>query len=631
MRHLWCHLNARHHTLLLELMKAFKLLRPLADTETFLVPAMLPRQQLPDEYVTPHWWRPAKASNTAIMHISDEAHRAEMRIMYKVLGGRLPFGFMSELQVRLAQSECIDQDEELHFAPEFSVVERVSGSVLSVAYTCGGGTVREWTILSQAHTGEAAAGDASNSLRIMGWAEVSTLQGATDWRLFRGVIRAIEGMAQRAPCLSLRKMALYADASGKLAKPIEITRRNEARQVFLFEFEDGSKIDVCRNIVLPSIQETKLSKPQPLALQPAVLEGTRHGVDAFFAKRVDDHQIDVHAEGQLMMREIMNPVNAGAKWDCHVNPQPTLHDLRCSIASCRQRNVRVLHLAGHGRKECGFIWNASDDATQSQEFDVEAISLAIGMAAGTNGPVECAVLNACSTWKMGLLLRTHNVPYVICWRTSVLDETAKEVCQRFYRALVENVSGVRDYKRAFYAATDGLRSSAHTGGASKMPRGAMDLDDSHSNSLSSDHIHSSSTRSDSPREGGSSLRGSEPWHQQDVVLFLSKDGDSEPIYLWRKRPALPSSDIPSALVVLELAAEKPVNAVLKALFEQHGLGALCVDVCQELGVVEVGDLSEIDKEMLDDLPKYLKDQLKPLQKKRFLAMIASQSFILAAA
>jgi len=533
--------------------------------------------------------------------------------MYKVLGGRLPFGFMSELQVRLAQSECVHQDKELHFAPESSVVERVSGSVLFVAYTCGGGTVREWTILSQAHTGE--TGGASNSLRVMGWAELSTRQGATDWRLFRRVIKAIEGMAKRAPGLILRKMVFYVDARGKLAKPLEITRRNEIQQVFSFKLEDGNEKDVCHDLVLPSLSETTLSNPQPLALQPALSEGMRHRVDAFFAKRADDHKIDVHAEGQLMMREIMNPVNAGAKWDCNVNPQPTLHDLRCSIASCKRRNVRVLHLAGHGRKKCGFIWNASDDAKQSQEFDVEAISLAIGMAAGANGPLECAVLNACSTLTMGLLLRTHNVPYVICWKTPVLDETAKELCQRFYRSLVENASGARDYKRAFFAATDGLRSSAHTGGAAKMPRGAMDLDDSHSNSLLSDHVQS--------------RRGPDPWLQQDVVLFLSKDGDSEPIFLWRKRPALPS--LPSAPTSEKLASVEPVDAGLKALFEQHELGALCVHMCQALGVVKVGDLSEIDKEMLDDLPNYLKDQLKPLQRKRLLAMIASQSFPLAPA
>jgi len=38
--------------------------------------------------------------------------------------------------------------------------------------------------------------------------------------------------------------------------------------------------------------------------------------------------------------------------------------------------VRVLHLAGHGRKECCFIWNVNDTSKESKEFDVDAIALA---------------------------------------------------------------------------------------------------------------------------------------------------------------------------------------------------------------------------------------------------------------
>ncbi len=44
--------------------------------------------------------------------------------------------------------------------------------------------------------------------------------------------------------------------------------------------------------------------------------------------------------------------------------------------------MRVLHLAGHARKECGFIRNANDEATARKTFDVEAILLAIGAVAG---------------------------------------------------------------------------------------------------------------------------------------------------------------------------------------------------------------------------------------------------------
>ena len=78
-----------------------------------------------------------------------------------------------------------------------------------------------------------------------------------------------------------------------------------------------------------------------------------------------------------------------------------LSALNKSIVLVRQRNVRVLHLAGHARKECGFIWNANDEATASKTFDVEAISLAIGAVAGQQGPLECVVLNACCTENMG--------------------------------------------------------------------------------------------------------------------------------------------------------------------------------------------------------------------------------------
>ena len=103
MRHLWRDFAPSNRAVLLQLTQAFKLVRPITDTDTFLVPAMLPRgDALPKEYITPVWWRPAKASVAAVMQ--ESSRKAEMRVVYKVLGGRLPFGFMTELQVSLAQT-----------------------------------------------------------------------------------------------------------------------------------------------------------------------------------------------------------------------------------------------------------------------------------------------------------------------------------------------------------------------------------------------------------------------------------------------------------------------------------------------------------------------------------------------
>jgi len=115
-------------------------------------------------------------------------------------------------------------------------------------------------------------------------------------------------------------MAFYVDANSKLAKPLEITAHTATRQVFSFTLEGWDKIDVCHDLVLPSLSETKLLPPQQSSERPAASEVARHCVDAFFAKKVDDQGIDVHAEGQLMMREMLNPVNASSRWDCNVNP-----------------------------------------------------------------------------------------------------------------------------------------------------------------------------------------------------------------------------------------------------------------------------------------------------------------------
>ena len=636
-RHLWRDFAPRDHEVLLQLMQAFKLLRPLAETNTFLVPAMLPNSELPAEYVTPHWWCPSKASAAAVMRVEDVSRRAEMRVMYKVLGGRLPFGFISELQVSLAQTESVDPNEELHFAPEAAVIDRISGSVLSAGYKRGGGSVREWVILSRERTrdvdenGEASS-HSTDCIRVMGWVELSkvSVKGATDWLLFRRVMQEIEGMEQKAPGLCLQKMVLYVNADAKAAIALKLSGEvRHRREVLLFKFEDGTTEDVDVDIIIPSDLETTLTKPQ--CYQPRS-EGVRHRVDAFFAKKTDDNCINVHAEAQLMARIVMDP---GCGWDCSMNPQPTIEDLRTSIASARQRNVRILHLAGHGQKECGFIWNADDAATSSRSFDVDAMSLAIGSVAGQQGPMECAVLNACTTETMGRLLRQHGVPCVVCWKTPVQDETAKELCERFYRALVEDASGNRDYERAFLTATSAMLLTAHTKGPAQRPHTAG------ASFLKESLVRTSSTRNASVNTdmmlkydvammgqlacGGSNTERVQPWHtQEDVVLFLSHNGDSDPICLWRERLLVPLLSALSGLQpAAEIVVEESIETALKAAFQGIGLGAMCADVCSELGVECVDDLAHVREQDVDELPKYIKDKLKPVHKRKLLALIAS--------
>jgi hypothetical protein len=112
---------------------------------------------------------------------------------------------------------------------------------------------------------------------------------------------------------------------------------------------------------------------------------------------------------------------------------------------------------------------------------------------------------------------------------------------------------------------------------------------------------------------------------EDVVLFLSNDGDSEPIYLWPERPVA-SAPLPApAPVGQAVAGEEAVDAEVKALFHQHGLGAVCVDVCGELGVTSLNDLqNHVTVQDVDELPKHVKDKLKPAQKSKLKALIGRQ-------
>ncbi len=125
-----------------------------------------------------------------------------------------------------------------------------------------------------------------------------------------------------------------------------------------------------------------------------------------------------------------------------------------------------------------------------------------GSVAAAAGRAECAVLAA-------------------LWQAPVQDETARELCERFFRALVEEKqAGKRDYKRAFFAATDAMRSSAREGHL-PLPEDGVSTAEQEEHSGSSRRVHR-----------GLYIQ----WKEEDVVLFLSNDGDSDPIYLWRKRP-----------------------------------------------------------------------------------------------
>jgi hypothetical protein len=290
------------------------------------------------------------------------------------------------------------------------------------------------------------------------------------------------------------------------------------------EFDGGVKQDIDRDLVLPGASEIKLTKGKQHRLQ----DNTINRVEAFFSKQTHDQKIDVHGEAQLMTRRLLNP---DCRWECSVNPQPTIEDLELRIKLAKQRNTRVLHFAGHCSTELGLELNANDEATEINTYGDDFVSALIGAQAGQKGPIECVLLNTCCSEKMGRTLRERGVPNVVCWKTPVHDETAREMCGLFFTALGSDKERKRDYKGAFDAAMNAMRPLSHT-------HGEKDLSDTVAASASVDAR--GGQRIMLPVED---LPPPQPeWQKLDVVLFLSNDGDNKPIeetlYLWRQRRAL---------------------------------------------------------------------------------------------
>jgi len=625
--HLWKKIPKTHHGLLLELLTGFKLLRmltqPNAPSVIFLVPAMLSKDALPLSYVGP-WWCPPMCKNAAGMKDGDGTTRmAAMRVKYRTLVGRLPLNFMTDLQVSLSQSRLEAEDRFQHYSSEAAVVDRLGGSVLSITYKCGGGNVREWVVISrsQEQVDERKASSRflfSDYINVMGWVEFAgeSPQGKTDWRLLRGVIEEINLAQKRTASLVLDMMLVYVDAEQRLAKPEIVTRKVLKEKIVTFEFEDQSEkvVDVTIDLetVFPCNAETTLVKRSQSSSEGPRISSLAKQVDAFFAKTVDDTRIDVHQEGQILMRTILD---AGTGWKCDVHPQPTIDDLFLSIETARERNLRLCHLAGHGTKK-GFVWNASESATAAQHFEPAPIARKLGAISGANGPLHGVLLNACSTYEFGKLLIEHGVPFVVCWKTEVQDETARELSRHFYRAVVDqkkHAYSVKDYQNAFLEATDLMRASAYTKGFSKPLKSSLPtmvtMKDTAATRNSPSSVASDSTVVPAKDPSSPVRQKVTPWNSQDVIVFLSQEGEIEPIYLWRE----------------SCRTERPTEfePELKVLFEEYGLNLdICASLCKELGVENVGDMKLVQTAHLDRLP-WLNDTDKIIFKERLGIMIKS--------
>lgn len=394
--------------LLIELMQNFHLLVPIPGRKpkTYLVPAMLHTEgELAPCFTQPDWWLPAACSGASAM-------------MRRVFAARfLPFGLASEVQVRVSLNL------------EAYAEHKAGGSVLRMYSQHDGGVVREVVVvsISREKSGE--------KIRMIGWAEIVETRvqpggdGAkavtTEWPLFLGVKREIEAAAAcRLGVVMDEQVPLVDDRGGLLA--IQSVSRLCSQNVMI-EVRHG--------------QQTVLKKrtelfPEPTLLQPPGYSNLRPTVHrpkilAFCSKEKQDF-LNVHGEGQLLI----NMCERSSFAPPILYPQPKFKDFRRSLKSARLNNVTIVHFAGHGEDQQGIHFLCDDAGKKTELVDPKILSETVGAeSTKEGGPIECMVLNACSTEAVGSLLRSDGVPHVICWQSTVDDEVAVEFSQAFYECL----------------------------------------------------------------------------------------------------------------------------------------------------------------------------------------------------
>ena len=248
------------YTLLVKLFEEFKILRRKGDSE-FFVPAMLPNELLPDQYVKngrfSKWWLPNQAVDKAAAHSCDndfDCRRALMGRIFKVFG-RFPFNFMPELLFSLS--------EDRNTVRVCSEDRTLAGCVLTRATDT---VMKEWVIVSTPNSDERKNNEV-DEIRVLGFVEIrsNSAEGSTDWELFQHVTQVISEEIARKPHLSVTEEAICVDGAEKMASEQVTELAKEHYCIFRFDNQEEDQ-EVRRDLVLPG-QKCKIkrfgSEPAP--------------------------------------------------------------------------------------------------------------------------------------------------------------------------------------------------------------------------------------------------------------------------------------------------------------------------------------------------------------------------------
>jgi GTPase SAR1 family protein len=238
----------------------------------------------------------------------------------------------------------------------------------------------------------------------------------------------------------------YFEPEGLNDLPVDLLQRIEKRKL-----ADKLATLQAEQFKIPQRPSGRASDSLRQAVKPVIL--------GFFPKKRTD-AVSVHGEAQQIYDLFSD--DRSIAFTFAQNAEPTFATFTKEMHQAIRKNVRVVHLAGHGSTVDGLLWFKQQER-QSSGPDYEKVPVQnfagvfkiVSAGSEDGGTVECVVLNACETETVGKLLRHNGVPHVVCWRSQVKDETAMEFAKHFYTSLTQDSI---NYRLAFKMASHFVQS-----------------------------------------------------------------------------------------------------------------------------------------------------------------------------
>ena len=454
-----------HHGELIDVMKAFGLLRPCGKGR-FLVPAMFPEGELPPARDIAASWAPAEARGAL----------ASLRRAFRA--DALPGGFFAKWQLEwslkdVAVAEHFMQEHVAAFASRTATVLKRSEERPTEA------PVEEKVVVAMKRRPGAFC-----EIRVVGWVDFirsndrlpeSNAAGSTSWGLFREVVASLEDATRVFGAVETRVPVVDPRSGDEIAGRACASTTGGCRRAGAGRArpEGWPLVALPRRAGAAQRRGEARAAPQPAAAGVARQRRAggaggappgagRRAAGPFLCAQRRNDSINVPGEAQ----EIVDLLRKTKTHSPFVEPQPTFETFQSAMMRAAENGVRVVHFMGHGDVHGSLLWVKQGDKKEYEPMDAELVA---DVLRAQSSEVRACVVNACGTRPLAVALRRAGIGDVVYWDGAVRDDVASRFSQGFYETLKRKPNGYREaFKQGSFAVRE-LQQSQLQEGKQKPP------------------------------------------------------------------------------------------------------------------------------------------------------------------